>query len=431
MLKEYRSQPLATLEQCKKLVRDFYLNISRAKEDGAFLCMGSTMTPTPILAGIPNLRFLLHEAYSGVAASNRSFSQECCETVEARGFGRDICSYVRMFWGSIFLDKWYFGGRFPRPDFFVTGNTCEAGHAKCHREAAEYFGVPFWAFEMPIGRFPEREQHEIEYLASELNDCIEWLEKITGKQFDEERFIEACYHYFDTLSLWGQIALLNRAIPAPVEFRSLSAAIPVNVLLPHTQAAVDAYRNLRDEIADRVANHIAAVPTEKYRLMMDNVPPWSAWEAIKYPQHRYGAVWVGVWLYLNNRSMVDFRPDGTVIARKTPQQQGLAIKNRDDALRALASWEARNLMYIPWKVQISKEDSQIAIARHWQVDGVVMHYNRGCIMSCLNIPCCKTAFEQAGIPAAVFEGNFGDARDVDPQKFVDTIDGLMERLGAR
>jgi benzoyl-CoA reductase subunit B len=73
----------------------------------------------------------------------------------------------------------------------------------------------------------------------------------------------------------------------------------------------------------------------------------------------------------------------------------------------------------------------IRIAREWKLDGVLLHFNRGCEGLSLGITENHLAIQKAGIPVMPFEGNMGDEREFDLPKTMVRIDAFMERLGMK
>ena len=45
-------------------------------------------------------------------------------------------------------------------------------------------------------------------------------------------------------------------------------------MCPYLKESKDFYYELRDEVRDRVKRGIAAVATERFRVMIDSQPPW-------------------------------------------------------------------------------------------------------------------------------------------------------------
>jgi benzoyl-CoA reductase subunit B len=71
----------------------------------------------------------------------------------------------------------------------------------------------------------------------------------------------------------------------------------------------------------------------------------------------------------------------------------------------------------------------IRIAREWKLNGVMLHYNRGCEGLSLGIAENRLALQAAGFPVMVFEGNMGDEREFDEPRTMARIDTFMETLG--
>lgn len=70
----------------------------------------------------------------------------------------------------------------------------------------------------------------------------------------------------------------------------------------------------------------------------------------------------------------------------------------------------------------------IAIARQAKLDGVLLHYNRGCEGLSLGIAENRLALQEAGFPVMIFEGNMGDEREFDEAQTLQRIDTFMETL---
>jgi benzoyl-CoA reductase subunit B len=69
------------------------------------------------------------------------------------------------------------------------------------------------------------------------------------------------------------------------------------------------------------------------------------------------------------------------------------------------------------------------IAKEWKLDGVMLHYNRGCEGLSVGIAENRLALIEQGFPVMTFEGNMGDEREFDEAQTVSRIDSFMETLG--
>jgi len=128
--------------------------------------------------------------------------------------------------------------------------------------------------------------------------------------------------------------------------------------------------------------------------------------------------------------MFEVKEDGSWGPRATPQEKGIEIKDRDQALRVMADW---NLSKPEWQHFYSphlKTEMMLRIAKEWQLDGVMLHYNRGCEGLSVGIAENRLGLIDAGYPVMTFEGNMGDEREFDLTKTMTRVDSFMETLDA-
>jgi benzoyl-CoA reductase subunit B len=263
-----------------------------------------------------------------------------------------------------------------------------------------------------------------------MHDGIEWLEKVTGRTYDDEKLIQAVHNECRSTSLWAEICALNKAIPAPLEEKTMYSLYVLGTLMKHSKIVADFYEELRDEVKDRVEKGIAAIPNERCRLMSDTQPPWAFLSLFRYLEN-YGAVSVGSLYTFGLIGIWEVKPDGTWGPRTTPKEQGIEIESRDQGLRILADW---NLSKPEWQHFYSphlKTEMMVRIAREWSLDGVMLHYNRGCEGLTLGIAENRLGLIEAGFPVMTFEGNMGDEREFDLPKTTARVDAFMETLGIR
>ena len=65
------------------------------------------------------------------------------------------------------------------------------------------------------------------------------------------------------------------------------------------------------------------------------------------------------------------------------------------------------------------------------MDGVMLHYNRGCEGLTLGIAENRLDLIKAGFPVMTFEGNMGDEREFDEQMVLSRIDAFLENLNLK
>ena len=73
----------------------------------------------------------------------------------------------------------------------------------------------------------------------------------------------------------------------------------------------------------------------------------------------------------------------------------------------------------------------IRIAKEWKLNGVMLHYNRGCEGLTVGIAENRLALLDAGYPVMAFEGNNADEREFDEARTKAKINAFMETLGVK
>ena len=143
---------------------------------------------------------------------------------------------------------------------------------------------------------------------------------------------------------------------------------------------------------------------------------------------KFGCVSVGSLYSFGLAGAWEVKEDGTWGPKTTPTEEGITINTREDALRELVKW---NLARPEWQHFYSpqlKSDMMIRIAREWKLNGVMLHYNRGCEGLSLGIAENRLALQKAGYPVLIFEGNMGDEREFDEAGTMGKMDAFMETL---
>jgi benzoyl-CoA reductase subunit B len=432
---KYKTAPLKTWQKAKEIRANYYRNYASAHEKGGLRWAGGAWTFDAIPAGLgDDVYSITSEPYGATIAFQKEFSDRCLEAAEKAGYARDLCSYMRNYWGSILLDEygWVEPGDkripFPKPDFVWQDHIC-CSHAKWYQVVSDLeSGIPLYCVDVGVGAYENTTEHGIDYVVGQMQDGIEWLEKTTGRKYDDQKLIEAVYNTCRSESTWAEICALNQAIPAPLEEKTMYSLYVLGTLQKSSKEVADFYDELKAEVEDRVANQIAAVENEQARVMTDTQPPWGFLSVFRYLAAKYGCVSVGS-LYTFALIGNWIWDNGRFVPRPTPQSQGVEIKDRDQALRVLVEWELSKPEWQHFYHPKYKSDMMIQIAKDWKLDGVMLHYNRGCEGLSLGIAENRLAILEAGFPVLIFEGNMGDEREFDEARTMARMDSFMESLG--
>ena len=433
---KYPTERLKCWGKAKAIRTKYYEDYVNAHDNEGLRMVGGAWSFSAIPSGLGDDIFsLTGEPYGANIAFNKDFSIKCLEAAEKHGYARTLCAYMRNYWGSILLDKYCLTDGtivdgFPKPDFIWQDHIC-CSHAKWYQVVSELEGgIPQFCIDVSVGPYNELNENRLNYVVSQMNDGIEWLQKVTGRDYDDDKLIEAVHNECRSTSLWAEICVLNKAVPAPLDEKTIYALYVLGTILKHSKVVADFYEEVRDEVQDRVNRGIAAVPNESIRVMTDTQPPWGFLKIFRYLE-KFGGISVGSLYTFALIGAWEDKEDGTWGPRTTPQQQGIEIKTRAQALRILADW---NLSKPEWQHFYSheyKSEMMLRIAREWKLDGVLLHYNRGCEGLTLGIAENRLAIQKAGIPVLAFEGNMGDEREFDEIRTTRQIDTFMENLRKR
>ncbi|MBM3326487.1 MAG: benzoyl-CoA reductase, bzd-type, subunit O [Calditrichaeota bacterium] len=427
-MKTYHTEPLKCWNKAKELRDNYYRDYATAHDKGGLRWTGGAWSFDAIPAGLgDDVYAITGEPYAASIAFNKDFSLRCMEAAEAKGWARDLCSYMRNYWGSMYLDEFNFGGKYPKPDFAFQDHIC-CSHAKWYQHVAEYKQIPYFCIDVSVGPYKDLDEDRLMFVVNQMHESIEFLERVTERKYDDEKLIEAVKNETRSTSVWAEVCALNKAIPAPLDEKTMYSLYVLGTLQKHAKVVADFYEELRDEVADRVARGIAAVSNERRRLMSDTQPPWGFLKIFRYLEG-FGAVSVGSLYTFALIGVWEDKPDGTWGPRATPMQKGVSIDTRDQALRILADW---NLSKPEWQHFYDadlKSKMMLRIVKEWRLNGVMLHMNRGCEGLSCGIAENRLAIAESDVPVMAFEGNMGDEREFDEAKTRDRIDAFMETLG--
>ncbi|MBI4295691.1 MAG: 2-hydroxyacyl-CoA dehydratase [Chloroflexi bacterium] len=426
---KWETRQLQCWDKAKEARREFEQGRVKAEERHKLLTDGRD---TQIFDGFGNLQSTMTNPLGALMQAQAApFARQCRAATECEGFGREICGYHRNVFGSMILNRDMLGGPFPRRDISIpTPAACDQ-HSKRGQPVADHFGIPRFQGEAPmyIGPDdPERNKVMIEHRVGELLEEIEWLEKITGRKFDDEKCKESLISNMRLNSYRTEVSALQQNIPAPLDQKSIYSFFTLGGLTRGDMKATEAlWREFRDEVKWRVENHIAGVGTERYRWLEDQPPSWHFLRYYRYME-RYGAVCIGSPYSLGTMGW-GWREDGTYGPPKNSLELGWPMNTREEIIRANVSafsggGRGRDIA--------GRVESLVNMAKAFQVNGANLPLYRagvGCTYASREI---MMGLTQAGVNVMFYEnGQPGDRTDHDENRMLDQLDHWMESQGLR
>ena len=441
MEKKYKTTPLKTWNKAKEIRENIYKEIAEAKEKGKVLIGGGAESLIALPTGF-DYAFLVGEPYGASVSflykTDPDLYMKIIEASEHAGYPRDLCAYMRNYLGSLLLDKYVFGGPFPKLDFCLQAGFCDT-HAKWYQIVSEIEKIPYFCLDLiPFdweiaGESEKTKQLKRDYIVNQIHEAIEWMVKTTGRAFDDEKFIEGVNNECESTTLWAKICVANRAIPAPLDEKTILSLYVLAVIGRPRKDVVDYYRELLSEVEDRVENQIAANPYERCRVITDSQPPWFALDYFRLLES-YGVVSVGAHYTFGLSGGWEYNEEEeTWDPARTFKERGIELKTRDDAAKAIADWwlstgtVCRGVRHSG----AGKIKRIMDMVDKWHIDGVIIHLNRGCEGTALGQMEIVNVLLKKGIPTMTFEGNHADPREYDEQRTFARIESFMETLNLR
>jgi benzoyl-CoA reductase/2-hydroxyglutaryl-CoA dehydratase subunit BcrC/BadD/HgdB len=295
------------------------------------------------------------------------------------------------------------GGR-PRPDFLVCCNNICNTVFKWYEELSRFFGVPLFIYDTPFVR-GELPQHIADYSLRQLEEYIGFLERTTGKDYDEARFLDVAAKSFYSTELWREILECNEHKPAPMTcFDAFILMAPI-VTLRGTQEVVDFYQGLLEEMKSRVEQGIGILPSEKHRLLWDNIP---------------------IWYEMRNLGRIFMELETCLVADTYTSAWTYEGVDMEKPMASMANKYAE--VYLNINLE-RMADKQAALAERFRVDGMILHSNRSCKPYSLGqYDLAREFTRRTGLPTLIIEADHTDSRWFNRAETENRIRDFVETL---
>ena len=389
-----------------------------AGEDFAYL---NADVPMEIFRAM-DIPFCVNQWWAAICSAKRMTPRYVKLLAEA-GYRDDLCSYCSAVLGES-LDPedgetgpW---GGLPRPTMAVTRLTCDC-QAKIFGLFAKNYGAELYRMENTLPRtVPENwwelaadrweelyDPDRLDLAVEELKELIAWLERKTGRMFDNDRLLEVMALVNEQEGWYRKTRdLIAEAPKAPVTVVDTINATMQAQWQRGTEWAAGHARRMYEEIKALADAGHAAVPNEKYRLMWLGRGLWHDFAFYQNFEQKYGAAFV--WsMYLAMGADAYIR-------------EGF----EKDPLRALAARYIgmEDFLHMPpwnsgWFVHEAKRN---------RIDGVVYMAPANCMQAVEGSSFIVKALEKAGIPVLLFRGDPVDDRKWNRENMTELVGEFIE-----
>ena len=316
MADEKKPRALATQAAATipRMVRSNLAATLKAKEEGKKVAYAFIMDGHDEIMRAMDIVPAWGESFAGVCAAKRD-AEKYLQKAEGDNFSRSLCTYATC---TIGFDMWReeLKGEMPpgspwggmgRPDMIIGSaqQLCDP-RFKWPQATQHYLqDVPVFVGSMyyppwdPTTDHHDEEKIYVKYAAEELRELVRFCEKHTGKKMDWDRLASLVDLSDKTWNLFIETYELRKAHPTPMDTGdAMNTMVPVTFNLG-TQDAYDYYKDLHDELIQKIAQKQGVADEEKYRILWGaGLPSWFALGDFQYFNEQ-GAVFPAEVTYRN------------------------------------------------------------------------------------------------------------------------------------
>jgi len=224
----------------------------------------------------------------GTVCAADGIAQKYLGVSAAEGFPTHLCGYAQNTLGySTEMKK---AGQVPegapmggmaKPTFMLCSEAYCDARFKWLQSLRQFWNVPVWTVPfrhpayMDIGSASaDVHKTNIDYMAAELEEFVEFLENLLKKKLDREKLESMLYNQEKVFKVWWDINELRKARPCPMHARDFWTMMVPCFYTAYDPETLAVYQQVYNEVKARVDNGIGAIPEEKYRFVFGELPPW-------------------------------------------------------------------------------------------------------------------------------------------------------------
>jgi len=383
--------PLATMA---KLLINHYHTIYNSGKNGRHVAWVNMPTPVELHYAMDVIPcstevFAVLESITGMAT--RTF-----EGTESYGISRDGCSFDSHLSGAFQVNKLPPGGAFT--SFMAPG--CDS-QGKAFEVGSKITGVPMHCVNTP---FRYNDEDGIEYFKEELMGLIGFLENLTGKEMDYEYLDLVIRRSNDAISYYRKLFDLRAAKPVPIDalFGGIIPYLPVCDFLGDIQGSTRLLKGLCVATQKRINKGVGVVDDDALRIHWCQFPPFH-----------------------DIKLFSDMEKNGAAVVFEEPAMMWWELAKGKDPIDALANKYLACVYNGNTEKRVQKN---LEAAKKYKADAAIIFMQWGCRQSSANAAALKDAFNEAGMPALLLDGDCVDARNYASGQVRTRVEAFIEML---
>lgn len=411
---EYRKMLKAT-QGLKNVMGRHFLAIEQAYRDGKPTAWATSGSPVELIYAM-DVQPILPENSATISAAQK-YSRDFIEIAEAEGFSYDLCSYFKTNVGAVISNADITKGGTGKPTFMLSTDVICDTHVNWFEVQAERLKVPHYTLDIPhvVSNTTNRQYNYFKkYIADQLYDFLDFIQEVTGNEYNEERAKQVTQNSWDLSMVWQDIYELRKAIPCPMSTRDTFGGLFPLFTMPGLKEPIKLYKRMYREAKTRVDNGIGALEKEEFRLMFEGIPFWYNLKFFGLLEKLHAIIVYEPYTYAFSKYM---NPDVT---------KEMVLSQPIEAMSELllSFWYIYDL-----KTRIKKFEETV---REWKIDGVLLHENLSCRPnSCGLYDLKRHLMDDYDIPCLVISSDMNDPRKMNETQVINQIESFIEILRKR
>ncbi len=381
----------------KKLMTEHYDRAMHAHEKGELVGWVTSTFPQEIVQTM-DLCVVYPENHAAILAINGE-DRKCCMEAEAEGFSNDICSYAKVNLG--YIDQLRDASlNIPLPDYLLCcSNVCHQ-LMKWYQYLSRRYSIPMVLIDIPYNTEYDTDSVRICYIRTQFYEAISKLEKITGKKFDQERFLKVMKISSKVGTVWNKIADLLAQEEFVYHGTDLFNYMGLVVCQRGKETTLQALEQLYEEIVSKTTYNFKS-ERKVFRILYEGICCWPA---------------------MRKMALSFFRQNMNMVGAIYTNAYGIEYNNFDDMLRAYT--------YLPNAVCIERAvDMRKSELEKKRCDGILIHMSRTCkIWSGIMYELKHQLENHADIPIVMFDGDQADRQCFSEAQYDTRLQGFKELM---
>lgn len=284
----------------KEMIEGLFNDLEKAHETGKKVCY--TFVPGNLSELIRTFDMLpVYPEINALQSAMRKKSAAYIKEAERHAHSEDVCTYVKCDVGMLMKGNiGPTGQKLPPPDILLLSYTgCFTFMKWFETLKREYPNAKVVMIHTPYQEGGKMTPEMINYMVKQMHEeVIPKMEEVSGVKYDENKLKKILEHSREAEEWITKIFETPKHKPSPIDayFAGVYYIGPINIGFRGTPEAVEYYKELYNEIQERIRLGLGPVTPEgemkeeKFRLVVEGPPNWTSFREFWKIFYDMGAV---------------------------------------------------------------------------------------------------------------------------------------------